>query len=601
MESFIERTRGGALSNLLRDTHAQNLAAYRRILTSSPVTATATQLDPFWDVVVVTAGDAQQRLVYEQRINQELDGGRIPSQAKYHVVDDPPGSKIGSGGSTLLVMKVLKDLYPPEFLNKARVLLIHAGGYSTRLPHVSARGKVFTILPQANSRQGIHVMELKLVLYLHLLRSMPPGVFLTSADGIELFASKDPFSSELKPFTITALAHPSSTQIGSTHGVYLLKDPNERVIKDKTLPAHEQSALLLECERFLHKPSLDVMKATQNVIYHGSSSDAQDIVYTDSCYYFDPQTAGVMANTYAMLSSDCDLEAWADILSFQDQYSSDCQDTLSTTMDSHQKSQRIVRQAFLDAGMSLKVMVLNASKFYHLGTMEEFIAGTCTDEEFMSELHIRNSNPGIARVYTEQQDSSQDGQQQEQKSESHIQAPGYIENSLIPFSARIQSHSIIVDSDLPVDAMIPLGSCLFTLQLREHEFVTFTFSVKDDMKKVATTLQDLNIFELVPVSEVLSPSGPDISPLSLLTTSSKGMLSLWTAPVFEIARSRTASIQLALNRLHRIQHYLYQAESGAKNTVKNRTDPVQPEVVDWTSLKDAARRARGYCIHEEVE
>jgi len=38
------------------------------------------------------------------------------------------------------------------------------------------------------------------------------------------------------------------------------------------------------------------MKATQNVIYHGSSSDAPDIVYTDSCYYFDPQTAGVMAN-----------------------------------------------------------------------------------------------------------------------------------------------------------------------------------------------------------------------------------------------------------------------------------------------------------------
>jgi fucose-1-phosphate guanylyltransferase len=302
-----------------------------------------------------------------------------------------------------------------------------------------------------------------------------------------------------------------------------------------------------------------------------------------------------------MLSSDCDLEAWADILSFQDQFSSDSQGTLSTTMDSHQESQRIVRQAFLDAGMSLEVMVLNASKFYHLGTMEEFIAGTCTDEEFMSELHIRNSNPGIARVYTEQQDPSQDGQQQEQKLENHIQAPGYIENSLIPFSARIQSHSIIVDSDLPVDAMVPLGSCMFTLQLREHEFVTFSFSVKDDMKKGATTLQDLNIFELVPVSEVLSPPGPDISPLPLLTTSSKGMLSLWTAPVFEIARSRTASIQLALNRLHRIQHYLHQAESGAKNTVKNQKDPVQPEVVDWTSLKDAARRARGYCIHEEVE
>lgn len=82
MESFIENTRGGALSNLLRDTHAQNLAAYNRILAGPPVVATATQLDPFWDVVVVTAGDAQQRLVYEHRIHQELNDGRLPSQAK---------------------------------------------------------------------------------------------------------------------------------------------------------------------------------------------------------------------------------------------------------------------------------------------------------------------------------------------------------------------------------------------------------------------------------------------------------------------------------------------------------------------------------------
>lgn len=81
MESFTKNTRGDALSNLLREIHAQNLAAYKRILTRTPI-ATTTESDPFWDVVVVTAGDAQQRLVYERRIDQELDDGRIPSQAK---------------------------------------------------------------------------------------------------------------------------------------------------------------------------------------------------------------------------------------------------------------------------------------------------------------------------------------------------------------------------------------------------------------------------------------------------------------------------------------------------------------------------------------
>ncbi|KAF9984654.1 hypothetical protein BGZ65_012953, partial [Modicella reniformis] len=295
MEPFVENARARVLSSLLRETHAQNLAAYKRILAGKSITHTG-EPEPFWDVVVITAGDAQQRLVYKRRIDQELDCGRIPPQAKYHVIDDPPNSKIGSGGSTFFVMKALKELYTPKFLSTARILLIHAGGYSTRLPHVSARGKVFTALPQADSPQGIQVLELKLVLYLHLLKSMPPGVFLTSADGIELFASKSPFPSEHKPFTITALAHPSSTQIGSTHGVYLLQDPQNLVEKDMTLSPNDQSGLLLKCEQFLHKPTLDVMKTTQNVIYHNSSSDGHDIVYTDSCYYFDPHTANVMAN-----------------------------------------------------------------------------------------------------------------------------------------------------------------------------------------------------------------------------------------------------------------------------------------------------------------
>lgn len=89
-------------------------------------------------------------------------------------------------------------------------------------------------------------------------------MFLTSADGIELFASKDPFPSDFNPLTVTALAHPSSTQIGSTHGVYLLKDPDGRVTQDKVLSPHEQSALLLECERFLHKPSLGMIDGLSN-------------------------------------------------------------------------------------------------------------------------------------------------------------------------------------------------------------------------------------------------------------------------------------------------------------------------------------------------
>ncbi|KAF8985964.1 hypothetical protein BGZ46_000050 [Entomortierella lignicola] len=432
-----------------------------------------------------------------------------------------------------------------------------------------------------------------------MLENMPPGVFLTSADGIELFSSKLPFPSEPKPFTIIALAHPSSTWIGSTHGVYLLQDPNGRILEDRRLDPKDQSALLLKCQQFLHKPTLDVMQNTPNVIHALSSIDKQDVVYTDSCYYFDPQTAKVMANTYKDLHHQCDLEAWADILSFQDH--SPQAPTSSTSHDPHIQGRQIVKQAFQDSAVELDVMVLNASKFYHLGTMQEFLEGAIIDSFFMSELHIQNQESGIARVGSSSSPDLKDPRGEKESSNlvttAHIRPPVYIENSIISPSAFIQSHSIIVDSDIPSSAIVPKDTCIFTLQLQENEFVTFTFSVKDDMKKAIganvtaeTALQELKIFERVPLCVVL-PS--ELSPPQDLTDS----LSLWIAPVFEIARTKQESVLLALNRLNRIRCYLADGE-GEANSASNQAileeETASLTIVGWISLKVAARRAREY-------
>ena len=48
---------------------------------------------------------------------------------------------LGNGGSTLVVLKALYDRYGDEFANK-KTLVIHAGGYSQRLPSASVMGKV---------------------------------------------------------------------------------------------------------------------------------------------------------------------------------------------------------------------------------------------------------------------------------------------------------------------------------------------------------------------------------------------------------------------------------------------------------------------------
>lgn len=76
------------------------------------------------------------------------------------MVCDPSGPKIGNGGATMHVLEQLEDVIETCMLcslinilclldaeTAAKVLLIHAGGYSQRIPIASVVGKVFLTLP----------------------------------------------------------------------------------------------------------------------------------------------------------------------------------------------------------------------------------------------------------------------------------------------------------------------------------------------------------------------------------------------------------------------------------------------------------------------
>lgn len=55
------------------------------------------QVEPgeFWDLVVLTAVDDNQREAYELQISEKLERKEIPLGIPYHVFSDPPGAKIG--------------------------------------------------------------------------------------------------------------------------------------------------------------------------------------------------------------------------------------------------------------------------------------------------------------------------------------------------------------------------------------------------------------------------------------------------------------------------------------------------------------------------
>ena len=76
----------------------------------------------FWDLVVISAGDTSQQAWYEAQLELKHQSGDLPL-VPYLIIPDPPGPRIGSGGSTLHILSQLRQQYGAS-LDCWRILLI---------------------------------------------------------------------------------------------------------------------------------------------------------------------------------------------------------------------------------------------------------------------------------------------------------------------------------------------------------------------------------------------------------------------------------------------------------------------------------------------
>ena len=113
-----------------------------------------------WDYLILTASNDLQARAYEDQLRARVELGLLPQVREAFVVADLEGKRVGSGGSTLLcLVEVLRreqirhgiDLggsgAVERALSKLRILIVHAGGDSRRLPAYGPCGKIFVPLP----------------------------------------------------------------------------------------------------------------------------------------------------------------------------------------------------------------------------------------------------------------------------------------------------------------------------------------------------------------------------------------------------------------------------------------------------------------------
>ena len=180
-----------------------------------------------WDYLIVTAANAIQAAAYEAQIQLRRRIGQLAEVGSVLVVADREGKRIGSGGSTVDCLRHVVDrerrdpsLSAEAILSRLRILIVHAGGDSRRLPAYSACGKIFVPLP------GESYTALGSTLFDRIVRSflsLPAGprgagqVVVTSGDALLTF---DPASLQFSQIGMTVLGTYTTPEEAARHGVF---------------------------------------------------------------------------------------------------------------------------------------------------------------------------------------------------------------------------------------------------------------------------------------------------------------------------------------------------------------------------------------------
>ena len=194
--------------------------------------------DP-WDYLIVTASNERQAEAYQAQLDIRRELGLLSDVREVLVVADPGGKRIGSGGSTLYcLMQVLTQRLGgsltrsspavwEQVLGELRILILHAGGDSRRLPAYSACGKLFIPMPGENdSAVCLSLFDRQLPTYLALPEPTQGRgqVVITSGDVLLRF---DPTQVRFRKQGVTGLACYAHPQQASRHGVFCCGQDDE--------------------------------------------------------------------------------------------------------------------------------------------------------------------------------------------------------------------------------------------------------------------------------------------------------------------------------------------------------------------------------------
>lgn len=400
-----------------------------------------------WDILIVSASNETQAKHYRSQLLLRKSRNFIGENTEIHVISDPDGVRIGSGGSTL---QIINQLY--HTIKGKKVLLIHSGGDSKRIPQYSGCGKLFSSVPKsALYGYPSTLFDEMFSRSVSISNKMEHGMLIMSGDVLIDFDknSVSPIDGD-----IVAICAKSNINVAENHGVLVSAD-------DETVLKYLHKKPVSELKEYICDDSDNVLIDT-GILYFGNK--IIDTLYELTC---------CRNNFDALINNEVRLNLYGDIL-----YCFAKQSTLSEYYTQApefmlNKETLHCRNILWDAlhGYTMKCLLLQKSRFIHFGTTKEFIEMMTSIEKYKELGWTKSTRCNIQGDFIGYNSYIEDG----------AQIHGYIENSVILKNTIIRKNCIISGAWLE-NIEVPEKTVISMIALNDGRYCVRIYSIDCDTK-----------------------------------------------------------------------------------------------------------------------
>ena len=500
-----------------------------------------------WDYIVLTASNEEQANAFRSQITYRQNKNVLPCKTKYLILPDPDGKRVGSGGATLQVLRKLAEQedIADNFHNK-RILVIHSGGDSKRVPQYSVCGKLFSPVPrELPDGRASTLFDEFLIGMAGVPSRFREGMLILSGDVLLLF---NPLQIDAQFHGAAAISMKSSVDVGKDHGVFLNNG------KDYV-------------KKFLHKQSVETLEKLGAVNANGNVDLDTGAVLFDinlmNALLSLVQTEGkIDEEKYArFVNVKSRISLYGDFLyplaedSTLEQYYKEQPE--GTFCDELTECRTRIWEALHSFGM--KLICLSPAEFIHFGTTRELLA-LLTDE--IADYEYLDWKPMVFTNYKAEKKVQAAVHNALIEKTVQMSDKCYVENSCLRENTVLGEDCVISQLELK-DVTIP-SMVLHGIELKRENgkkrYIVRTYGVKDNPKK---TLEESGSFLAGNLQSFIN-----LNNLKTEDIWESEDHSLWKAKLYPVAENQEKAVSWAL--------LLHGMSSEKADEVK---------VAEWKSLK----------------